>query len=136
MEFISPKSTFKYILKCDRDKPEEEQTIWHFFNLTADEEAVLSDSLGQVKSGSGDFAVNLGTQGLIALDLGLAEIENGNFNGNPVVLERNIQKSPIKNTKKKPWKRDVLDMIPKEERSELASVAINGGELEEEERKN
>lgn len=135
MEFISPKSTFKYILKCDRDKSEEQQTIWHFFYLTAEEEALISDKLGQVKEG-GDFAINLGTQGMLALDLGLAEIENGFCDNKPVILERDETRKYIPNTKKRPWKRTILDMIPQKERQELANVAINSGELEEEDRKN
>lgn len=126
----------RYIPLCDRDLPKKDQTAIVITDLSLEEHALLTDSLGQVRQ-NGDFAVNLGSQGLLAWDLGVSGIENFvGDNGKPISLDRDLAKRYIGSTGKRPWKRDSLGMIPRDVISEVSSLVINGGDLTEDERKN
>ena len=130
MDAINPNSTFDHVCKCDRNEPPEKQTIWKIKYLSVREEAILSDNLGAVNK-EGDFRINLGTQGLMALHIGLMVPENWN-----APLERDLSAHPVYPGGPKPWKESHLSKIPRKQRAELSQVVINGGEEEEEERKN
>lgn len=126
----------RYIPLCDRDLTKGKQSVIVITDLTLEEHALLTDSLGQVRQ-NGDFAVNLGSQGILAWDLGVAGVDNfQDEDGNAIVLKRDETKRYISNTKKKPWKRDILGRIPRDVIAEVSNIVLNGGELTEEEKKN
>jgi len=135
MKAVSVNSTTDYICKCDRGLPKEEQTVFKIRSLSVEQEAVLEDALGQVKQG-GDFAVNLGSQALLALNLGLENVENlTGPKGKAVKMERDERKALLKGGVR-PWKDESLSQIPRAERNEVAQFIINGGQLTETEAKN
>lgn len=125
-----------YIPECDKGLPKGKQSVIVITDLTLEEHALLTDSLGQVRQ-NGDFAVNLGSQGLLAWDLGVAGIDNfQDEDGNAITLQRDETKRYISNTKKRPWKRDILGRVPMDVISEVSTVVMNGPELTKEEKKN
>lgn len=126
----------RYIPECDKDELPGEQSVIIITDLTLEEHALLTDSLGQVRQ-NGDFAVNLGSQGLLAWDLGVSGIDNFiDEKGNAIELKRDEAKRYIGATKKRPWKRDILGLIPRDVISEVSTLIINGNDLTEEEKKN
>lgn len=135
MDAVTPGTTTDYICKCDRGKPTDKQTVFKLSVLTIQEDALITNALGQVTQG-GDLKVNLGTQSLLALNLGLDGVENLNNKGKEFVFVRDEKALMIKPTRKRPWSDASLEAIQKDERSEIAQVIINGGELTEEQLKN
>lgn len=132
MKGISPKDTFDFVCKEDRDKPPEEQTIFVCSYLTVDQEALIDDKLGVVTDDG--YQVSLGSTALLTLHMGLQDIKNLQVDGEPVKLERD--RTQKKRCGVHPWKSDCLSKIPKAARTEIAEAIRNGGELSEEERKN
>lgn len=126
----------QYIPECDKGLSKGKQTVIVITDLTLEEHALITDSLGQVRQ-NGDFAVNLGSQGLLAWDLGVAGVDNfQDEDGNAIVLKRDESKRYISNTRKRPWKRDILGRIPRDVIAEVSTIVMNGTELTEEEKKN
>lgn len=133
MKGISPKDTFDFICKEDRELPEDEQTVFVCNYLTVDQEAYLDDRLGFVTDDG--YQVALGSTALIALHYGLEDIKNLEVDGEPVRLERDRTAKKLKGGIY-PWKSSVLSKIPKAARAEVAEAIKAGGEITEEERKN
>lgn len=135
MKAVNNKSTEKYIAKIDRNLPENEQTIFHIRQLTVEQESIIEDELGRVKPG-GDFAINMGTQSLLALNMGLESVENlFDDDGKPVDMERDESKKLLAG-KVRPFQESSLSRIPRAVRNEVAQYIINGRELGDETEKN
>jgi len=135
MKAVNSKTTENYIAECDRDLPESEQTIFKIRQLTVEQEAHIEDELGRVNQG-GEFAINLGTQALLALNLGLADVENlVDDSGQAITMERDETKRYLPG-KIRPWKNDSLSKIPRAVRNEVAQYIINNGKISGETEKN
>jgi len=134
MKFLNPESTIDYVCRCDRDKPKDEQVVFELTTLTIEEEALISNTYGYKENG--EMTINLGDQTVLALNLGLAGIRNAEVNGKPLELVRDEVKKFYPGTKKRPWKTNVLNMIPPRERQEIAEEIKRLSNLTEEEEKN
>jgi len=136
MKAISPKTTFDYVCKCDRDLPKEDQTIWELSHLTAEQEAYLEDRTGALNN-DGGYQVSVGSVNLIALHMGLKGVRGFyDENGNKADLVRDERKAKKLPGGLRPWTDKSLSMIHKDERDELADVIRQTGVLDEEELKN
>lgn len=133
MEAITPNSSFDYVCKADRDLPKEKQSIWKIKHLSAREEAIIEDAMGEMTKG-GNFAINLGSQALLALNIGLNGVEN--FPPSKPIKFKRDESSMVPGTNIRPWRDRDLSSIPKSARAELAKVIIDGPNLTEEESKN
>lgn len=136
MKAISPKSTYKYICKEDRDLPPEEQTVFTLRHLSVEQDAFLTDKGGYLTDDG--YNMHSGTVGLMCLDMGLVEISNMPAeDGAPAELARDETRSAKTYPGNiRPWKRECLDAIPKAARIELVAQIRFGDELEESEEKN
>jgi hypothetical protein len=133
MKAVSTSSVRNYVPLCDRDLPSEDQTVFELKTLSAKEDAVLDNLIGSVQDGG--MNLRIGDQNLAALHIGLVGVSNfQDETGKDVkiVRDRNTQIYGFVN----PIKDEVLSLIPKEIRLELARAIINGKELDEEETKN
>ena len=131
MKAANPKQIFRYVPECDRDLPVEEQTVFNLRNLKPKEEKLIDNLIGFGDTGTN---LRLGDQVEIALACGLESVENF-FDelGKEVKVQRETAKihgfvSPLKES--------FLELIPKEVRSELSRVIIDGSDLGDEEAKN
>ena len=120
---LDPKDDWEFIPTCDRNLKDSEQTKFILKHLDAKEDAYLSDRLGQIKDG--DYAINLGTQNLITLHIGLKDVINfKDAKGKQVKLKRNTKENKICGDH--PLHMEFINRIPKEIRTEVA-VAIADG---------
>jgi len=130
MKLLNPDSTMDFVPLCDRDLPKEEQAVFELSFLTVDEEALITDKLGQVGA-DGDFKVNLGSQAVTALDLGLAGARVEGLS-----LKRDETSKYYPCTKKRKWDRKELSKIPPAVRQEVAREIMRQSNITEEEEKN
>jgi len=124
---LDPKSTFPYVLKCDRDLPESEQTVFQLRGLTVAEEASVSDSMILAHSGSDELAFRAGTHQLTVLRFGLRDWSGfRDKDGNEVKCEM-VKGHPRHIS-------DVsLDRLAPKDRQELMAVVLERGEIKTEE---
>lgn len=131
---ITPNSTFDYVLKLDRDKPEDERTRFKLRSLTAAEQAKVEDQSASL-SGENEIRVRSGSTVLEALKMALVGWEGfKDQQGNDV---------PFRSTTRKVNGVDVvqgdvanLDWLAPEWRRELAEAITARGRLTEEDRGN
>lgn len=136
MKAVSPKTTYEYVPKCDRELPPDEQTVAVFSHLTIEQEAYLDDRTGSLDA-DGGYQITMGSQNLLALHMGLKELRNFHDpDGNLVELQRDQNKKANLPEVGRPWKTSQLSFIEKSVRQEFAEVIRKGGEIEEEDRKN
>lgn len=131
IQAIDPKATIRYIPKCDRDQPVENQTVFLLRPLTARDAARMQDDIAEVmtgkKSENSTMKINSGSNVLRALELGLAGWENfKTADGHDVEWRENAGKP----------RPEMLDCLPADIRRELAEVIIEGRELPEASAKN
>lgn len=137
MKPVSPNAEWMAIHPDDKKLPPEEQTRFFFRVLDVCEEAYLDDKLGSVNDEG--FHVKLGTQNLIALDVGLSRIENFKDGDKEIELKRDESKRQIdtgSDHKVRPWDRKCLSYLRKDVRTWAAKLIVSGKELEEAEVKN
>jgi hypothetical protein len=133
MKAVSTKTTRQFVPSCDRDLPLADQTIFEIRQLTASEEAVLDNMIGSLRDGSMDMRI--GDQELAALHFGLVGVQNFvDENGAPVVILRDAKQR--KYNLVNPIKEEILSMIPKDVRKELAEAIVGDAQVKAEEAKN
>lgn len=120
---LDPKSTFPYVLKCDRDLPDESRTVFQLRGLTVAEEASVSDSMILAHSGSDELAFRAGTHQLTILRFGLRGWEKlMDAEGEPVKFET-TRSHPRHVTD------DCLDRLAPSDRQELMSAILERGDI-------
>lgn len=122
IQAIDPKSPFKYIPKCERDKPAEEQSAFFLRPLTARQNAVMQDKISEICTDKNRkeavIRVHSGSQVLSALEMGLVGWENfKGVDGKDIPFRAGAE--------------EMFDYIPADVRRELAEVVIEGRELPE-----
>lgn len=132
MRALDIKDTRDYIPECDRNLPENEQTVFVLKTLSAKDQAIVDDKTGSVDA-EGGYKITVGTQNLLLIHLGLVDVRNfKDSNGNDVKLTRSDKLingiHEISN--------DFIIRIPKDIRSEIAYAIRKGYQLEDEEVKN
>lgn len=134
MIVIDPNSSRRYVLRDERSKPVEEQSVFLLRPLTLAQETALKDSVAAVDAGN-SVSIRQGTQELKALQYGLEGWEN--------VRDSKGNEVPFKATTRKVNGKDVsqvddatLAMIPPKYRAELAEEITNGSGLSGDEAKN
>jgi len=124
---LDPKSTFPYVLECDRTLPEEEQTIFQLRGLTVAEEAAVADSMILAHGGSDELTFRAGTHQLSVLRFGLRGWEK--------FLDPDGKEVSFDSTKSHP--RHVsdpcLDRLEPTHRQELTTAILDRGEITAEE---
>ena len=134
MRAVSSEQTWIHIFEEEEKLPEHEQTKFHLKVLDIEEEGFLDDNLGTMTDDG--YSLKLGKQEILALDIGLANVENlMGDDGQPVMFERDVKLKQIR-PKLHPWRRDHLSKIPKAKRRALARLIVDGPKLKEAERKN
>ncbi len=130
MKAANPNQTFNYVPECDKDLPAGEQTIFVLRALKPKEEKLVDNLIAFGDTGTN---LRLGDQVEIALSCGIVDVQNFfDEKGNPVKVFRESGKvSGIY----QPLSDKFLELIPKEIRSELSRVIIDGSELGDEEAK-
>lgn len=130
---LDPVTTYKYILKSQReDTPKEDQIIWHLKTLSARENALVEDYSSQYVAGN--LQLNAGTENLVTLNCGLMGVENfSRADGTPVNIERDENSA---NGVYNPIKAESLDSIPEFVRLELAQAIRSGHAMGEQDLKN
>lgn len=68
---IDPREPYEYVLECDRDLPDDEQTRWKLKVLTLGELASLEDSLFRLDPESGEARLLTGSHATKILKIGL-----------------------------------------------------------------
>ncbi|MCF8719211.1 hypothetical protein [Nitrospina gracilis] len=131
MKAIDPSATFEYVPKCDRDLPEEAQTVFILKYMDARQAAKMEDQAveGAVSSKGDDTSLRFrsGSKVLQALEYGLRGWRNfQDKGGNEIPFRENNGKPRPEN----------FDAIPPSVRRELANVIIDGSEMSEGEEKN
>jgi hypothetical protein len=120
---LNPKSTFAYVLECDRDLPTEEQTIFHLRGLTVSEEASVSDSMILAHGGSNDLTFRAGTHQLTVLRFGLRGWDN--------LRDGDGAEVPFEQTKGHPRHitDECLDRLEGRWRQELVNAILERGQV-------
>lgn len=125
MKSVNPNAEIDYIPESDKDASPADQTTFKLGQLTAEEQQFLQDLSGAT-----------GTQIMMALHLGLRGAENFfDSTGNAVVFRRDDEKRVLVG-KKRPWKDNILTLIPPVIRDELAAKITRGVGVEVPEAKN
>jgi hypothetical protein len=124
---LDPKSTFPYVLQCDRDLPEDEQTVFELRGLTVAEEAAVSDSMILAHGGTDELSFRAGTHQLTILRHGLRGWQRFNgANGEPVEFE--LTKGHPRNVTD-----GCLDRLDPKHRQELSNAIMERGNITAEE---
>ncbi len=127
---VDPNEIVDYVPKCDRELPEEKQTVFMLSILKASDAARMEDSLTETSLGGkkeNKMRIRSGSKVLDALRGGLKGFRNfRGADGNEIAWRENAG-TPHK---------DVIDAIPPKIRRELAEFIIEGSELSEDEEKN
>jgi len=111
-----------YVCLCDREEPQEKQTVWEIGTLTLAQESYLDDHMYD-ENGIARFGTNI----IRVLNFGLKGVRNFS-----VKLERNEKVGDIIKGIK-PWKDECLQAIHIRERRELATAIRGISELTEDE---
>ena len=131
---LTPGHEWDYICKCDRELPEEEQTVWRLRTLTEEQYRQLVDKLTTTDQESGELRFNLGSHIYRAVRYGLVGVKNfRDENGKEIELVT-TQRGP------KPEHAVVRDefiaKIPPQVRHELADAIVERNKLAHSEAKN
>jgi hypothetical protein len=129
MYAIDPGETIRYIPKCDRELPTEEQVIFLYRPLTAKEAADIQDRLTETTLGGkaeSTMRIYSGSQQLKALQSGMKGWENFKDKKGKAIEWRDNNGTP---------RNENFDRIPADVRQELAQVIIEGGEVSEKDAK-
>jgi hypothetical protein len=123
---IDPGKTWDYVLKCDRELPEEQRTVFSLRVLTAKQLAELEDRA--VRSDpAGNLEYRTGTSTLQILKMGVTGWKNfRGADGSEIQFRENNG-----NPRDENW-----DLLRPEWRRELANAVTEQNRLSEEERKN
>jgi len=120
---VDPHRSVRYVLKEDRELPEDQQTVFLLRALSARELAQVEDGMSVVTPG-GDVRIATGSQSLRTLDLGLTGWENFlTPDGKLVPFDGNAKASN--------W-----DYLRPSWRRELSNAILDQTRLTEAERKN
>lgn len=124
---LDPKSTFPFVLKEDRELPEEQRTVFQLRGLTVSEEAQVSDSMLMAHSGSDEVAFRAGTHQLTVLRYGLKGWENFlDAEGQPVEFETTKGHPRVVTD-------ELLDRLLPKHRQELVQAVLDRGEIKADE---
>lgn len=124
---LTPKERFSYVLECDRNLPEDEQTVFELRPLSIAEETKVQDAL----FGGGDAGMTMrtGTGQLMRLRFGLVGCKN--------LLDASGSEVPFETSKGSP--RHVtdafLERLGPDARAELSDAIAERGEVSEAEGK-
>ena len=120
---LDPKSTFPYVLECDRKLPNEQQTVFKLRGLTVAEEASVSDSMILAHSGTDELAFRAGTHQLTILRFGLRGWE-GFVNGEGAEVRFEQGKGHPRHITD-----ECLDRLSTKNRTELSNAVMARGEI-------
>ncbi|NRA94187.1 MAG: hypothetical protein HRU26_16185 [Psychroserpens sp.] len=136
MKAVSTKVPFDFVCSFEDKLPKEEKTVFKCLSLTADQEAALDNIIGyQATDGSG-YVLTMGKSNLLALHMGLVEIENlPDGKGGTIKIERD-NKLPKVPGGLHPIKQSILDQIRKDARDEIALEIKSGAKLGDSDSKN
>lgn len=86
---VDPRATFSYVLECDRELPQEQQTTWELCGLSrSDEEAVIDASFSYDRV-TGDVVPRIGSRAGAILRRGLRGVRRFfDANGREVPFEK------------------------------------------------
>lgn len=136
MKRLSPKSTFKVVCPWEKNLPIEEQTVFICSYLDAEQQGFLDNHSGY--NGANGYVLEIGTTNLMALHMGLKEIENyPNESGEPfkLVRDQTAKKDTFPGVGR-PWLMSNINEIEQRARNYVAQQIKTNGKLEEEEAKN
>ncbi len=121
---VDPKQTFQYVLKCDRDLADEEQTVFELRGLTTAEEARVADSMITSVPGESELSLRSGTHQLTLLRAGLRGWRNLRDAAGVEVPFESTKGHPGSVTDKS------LDRLLPAWRTELANAVSERGEID------
>lgn len=134
MKAVSPNQTINFVVEDELKLKPEEQTVFVHSHLSAEQAAYIDDNTGY--QGNDGYVVTMGRASLLALHLCLKEILNfTDEKGKVIKLERDKTKGKLPGGIR-PIKMEILDLIPKKYRTEIAESIKKGEHLEEDEAKN
>lgn len=128
----NPNSTFDYVLKCDRDKPVEDQTVFKLSVLNAAEYAEIEDStvVGDREHG---FRTQSGSTILRVLRLGLRGWSNlRNEEGEEVTFATRTVNGGRRGAVQQPTDETLSRLLPAWRR-ELCNAITEGNTVDEDE---
>lgn len=124
---IDPSQPFDYVLKCDRELPHEEQTVWELKPLDVREAAQIEDGAVLFNSDGQEAKVASGSTTIKILQLGLKGVRNfRNRDGSEVQFTTAKKGTVVSDT--------FLSRIGPEHRRELANAITEAAHLSEDER--
>lgn len=127
---LSPKKQWDYVCEMDKALPKEQQTVWVLKALTPEQEAIADDNLGAMKDGN--YQVRLGTQALLVLSMGLADVRNfPDETGNETTITYGEPSDGVEMLSA-----EFLGAIPKDVRAEIAAEILGASKPSEDELKN
>lgn len=125
---LNPRDTFDYVLECDRDLPEEQQTVFVLRGLTVAQEAKVSDSMISTVAGSDEIHMRAGSHALTILRMGLRGWRNfKDESGADVPFEEDKSRRP------RGISDECLDRLHPAWRTELANAIDSHGRVTSEE---
>lgn len=134
---IDPEEVFDYVLKAERDKPEEEQSVFELGVLTSRQEAKLQD---QAFSMSGATMVATTPSGTMNLQTLRAALRNWRKvrarDGSEVPFECEGKRLDVLGEQLDPPSYKTLDRIHPDDRAELAQAIRNANRVTDDEAKN
>ncbi len=131
---ITTKRTFPYVLKCDRDLPPDQQTVFQLRPLTNAQRFSLLD-MNSVQGGS--TTLRGGTMAQTALRIGLAGWENLTNENDAVVPYVAHQGKVMVHgvAAESPATEETMNRLPWEAVEELADAIMNGLQLTQDDAK-
>jgi hypothetical protein len=116
---LTPKSEFEYVLRCDRELPEEDQTVFILRPLTVSEQAEVADVMFGGTAGSEDLIVRSGSVQIKTLRKGLVGWKN-------FLREDGSEVTFAVENKRKGIQLQLLDLLSMEHRVELSDAISSG----------
>lgn len=114
---IDPTSTFEYVLRCDRQLEESDQTVWTLRGLKHKERAEVEDAIAQ-SDGDGNLSLRVGSQRTRILLAGIVAVANfKDANGREVTVPKGGCSSAF------------LDHLDDAWATELANAITNRGRI-------
>ena len=124
---LDPRATFDYVLKEDRELPEEQQTVFELRPLTVSEEARVADSMIASVPGQDEMSIKSGSYQLQILRCGLRGWRNfKNAKGADVAFD--VTKGNHRHVTD-----DSLDRLSYANRNELTNAITEHSAVSEEE---